>query len=617
MMNLPLRFLLVCCGFIALSGGYWSAVGITGWGVGACIGWLCAAGAGMIVGSLLGLALAVEFALGWPHQRRGSTAMYRRMWVAGGSGLIFGNVVDTALGFEAGESIAPAIVPIVLLLLAVCTGGWEVPEFLLFGFPGGSARGPRFSRRPVAVGLAAGLLAWTLAWLLGGTVTAWSLAGALGGVVVALVLASLQEVSIPASVWKTLVMRVAMWMVVGGVAGAVAASVGAGLVARTDQVKVPNALAAWFGKNQTLAAAFYKTIPGLALLGLAILVALVVRFKRPRPGAQGERVFFGHRGPVNAVAVTPDGRYAVSGADDRAFRIWDIATAAETCCLEEHDETIEALAVSPDGKLAASADGAIPSEARICLWKLPHGTLHGVIATRDKQPGSTDALAFGADSRSLFVGSSGGGNIIVHRWNVEEPQEPLSIILQIASQSGEPESNVEVDYLRSLSVSSDGKLLLAVQTSGLVRAWDHDEDYEAWSFRLDEGTVLCAAFLPQGKGIIVGDDLGYLHLWESGTNTETEWWGGGCEETTASIVAVAVLPGDQRVVSADGTGVLRVWELETGKPERTPVAEIRLGLAIQSLAVLPTTQGVIIGMGDGTVRLWTLGAGSSANVRPV
>ena len=67
------------------------------------------------------------------------------------------------------------------------------------------------------------------------------------------------------------------------------------------------------------------------------------------------RPFTGHRGPVNAVAVTElDGRpVAVSGSDDETVRVWDLATGAPVGGpFTGHDGPVNAVAVSGAGRPA-------------------------------------------------------------------------------------------------------------------------------------------------------------------------------------------------------------------------------------------------------------------------
>ena len=41
-----------------------------------------------------------------------------------------------------------------------------------------------------------------------------------------------------------------------------------------------------------------------------------------------------------AVAVTPDGRQAVSASDDRTLKVWDLASGAELRTLAGHDNRV-------------------------------------------------------------------------------------------------------------------------------------------------------------------------------------------------------------------------------------------------------------------------------------
>jgi uncharacterized protein (TIGR03067 family) len=75
----------------------------------------------------------------------------------------------------------------------------------------------------------------------------------------------------------------------------------------------------------------------------------------------------GHTGGVVAVALCPLGRRAVSGGKDATLRLWDLETGKEIKAFEGHTGDIISVAVSPDGRFAASGG----TDKAVRLWRLP------------------------------------------------------------------------------------------------------------------------------------------------------------------------------------------------------------------------------------------------------
>jgi RNA polymerase sigma-70 factor (subfamily 1) len=297
------------------------------------------------------------------------------------------------------------------------------------------------------------------------------------------------------------------------------------------------------------------------------------------------RQFTGHTDGVITVAVSPDGRRALSGSwmggTDRIVRLWDIETAMEVLQLRGHVGAITCVAFAPDGARALS--GGLDRTVR--LWDLTTGKQQRFFA---RHGAGVYAVLFSRDGK-LAVSAAHEAPIRV--WDLERGAQ----INALEGHNGP---------VRGLALSSDGKLLASAGHDGRVRLWEFPAGKAVHTLAVSKNQVNTVAFSPDGSRLVAGGEDRLLRLFDVKTGKELRRFVGHSNV----IHAVAFTTDGNRVLSGSYDRTLRLWNADTGAELRRYEGHRDLVLGV---ACTPDGRYALSASYDRTVRAWQLPASES------
>lgn len=333
---------------------------------------------------------------------------------------------------------------------------------------------------------------------------------------------------------------------------------------------------------------------------------------------------------VNAVAFSPDGVHAAS-ADGSAVRVWVVSTGAEVRRLNGHSRAVNSLAFSPDGNLIASggADGLV------IVWNADTGAELRRIA---EHRAAVNSVEFSADGVYLL---SGGGDWRANLWDVASG----SLILWLEHEGPVNMATFNRTVTRIATASDDNK----------VRIWSVGDGLPLLTYEGHADDVNSVAFTPAKTNIVSASDDGTMRLWNSTTGEEiavfdsheslpvndvllnhtgTEIASAGDDGTvvvysvsppavvrqfrghTGGVFDIAYSPTGLQILSGAGDATVRVWDTARAEEHQQfsghEIGSIRLNFAVG--VYTPDERSVLSGAVDNTLRLWDITSGMTTRV---
>ncbi len=169
-------------------------------------------------------------------------------------------------------------------------------------------------------------------------------------------------------------------------------------------------------------------------------------------GKEIKRLAEPHSDLVTGLAFSPDGQFLASCSADKFVKVFKVADYSLTKSLEGHTGAVLGIAWSTDGKQLASAG----ADSALKIWNVEAGEQAASI-TEHKQ--EVTAVRFLPGKREVMTTA---GDRLGRIWNADDGK-----LIRVLQGAG--------DFLLSLDVSADGKILLAGSQTGDVHLWKGED----------------------------------------------------------------------------------------------------------------------------------------------
>jgi cytochrome c len=230
----------------------------------------------------------------------------------------------------------------------------------------------------------------------------------------------------------------------------------------------------------------------------------------------------GHGGPVKAIAISPDGKTAVTGGFDTSVILWDLERETAKQVLRIHEGPIVIVRFIGDDILSES-------EAKTVLWTPGQDVPRSVTIPRPVPNGAIAMLtikdtvvASFPDGRLHWIGQGktarlpSTANILATVPDGEIVAGGADGTVYILKPDGSIRLGVEVQELpiTSLAVSNDGRLIAAAGLRGSVKIIARETGKEVSSLIGPGLPVWSLAFHPDGKMILTGGADRMVRKWD-------------------------------------------------------------------------------------------------------
>jgi len=284
-----------------------------------------------------------------------------------------------------------------------------------------------------------------------------------------------------------------------------------------------------------------------------------------------------HTGRIVGMALSADGRLAVSASWDHTLIVWDPATGRELRTLAGHTSAVLGVALSADGRLVISASGHA-----LKVWDPATGR---ELRTLSGHTDLVNGVALTADGR-LAVSASWDRTLKV--WDPADGHE-------LRTLSG------HTDLVNGVALTADGRLAVSASKDKTLKVWDPATGRELRTLAGHTSSVTSVAMGKDGRLAVSGSWDKMLKVWKVASGRELRSLAGH----TGTVWGVASSGHERLAVSASDDKTLKVWELWELSGGRE-LATFEASAPLYCCTVCPDSKTILAGDDDGVIHVLRL-----------
>ena len=306
---------------------------------------------------------------------------------------------------------------------------------------------------------------------------------------------------------------------------------------------------------------------------LVILVGIGVGAWRILSNPVHSHLLSSERGPVFALAFSPDGLNLASASRNGTVQFWDVEDGRPLGALSA---AVSCLAYAPDGHTFATG----MADYSIDLWDATRGL---VLGTLDGHTGRVAAVAFSPDGHSV---ASASWDKTVRLWDVASDH----LVRTLGGSTGR---------MLGVAFRPDGRTVAAAGTDGIVRLWNPADGRLQQTLAGNTGAVNAIAFSPDGARLASAGDDGTIRVWDLAGERPAAVFRGH----SGPVLSLAFSPEGRTLVSGGADGAVRLWSVQSGRLQRTLKGHSG---PVLSVAYSPYGYLVASAGSDKSIRLWSI-----------